>query len=95
MACVLGWGTGSTAAWMVRCLGEQVRDGGMKIKRRAQPRPALPIWPAKLAIDVISLDEAKWLDVTIDGADEYDANLNLIKRGGWCLVARKDHRDRQ
>ena len=43
----------------------------------------------EVGIEVISLDEAKWLDVTIDGADEYDANLNLIKGGGGSLLQEK------
>ena len=38
---------------------------------------------------MISLDEAKWLDITIDGADEYDGNLNLIKGGGGALLQEK------
>jgi ribose 5-phosphate isomerase A len=38
---------------------------------------------------VISLDEAKWLDLTIDGADEFDSHLNLIKGGGGALLQEK------
>ncbi len=84
----VGLGTGSTAAWMVRCLGERVREEGLKIV-------GVPtsIRTAELAmavgIKVISLDEAKWLDVTIDGADEFDQNLALIKGGGAALLQEK------
>lgn len=84
----VGLGTGSTAAWMVRCLGEMVRDGELKIS-------GVPtsIRTAELArevgINIISLDEAKWLDLTIDGADEFDNNLNLIKGGGGALLQEK------
>ena len=42
-----------------------------------------------MGINVISLDEAKWLDLTIDGADEFDADLNLIKGGGGALLQEK------
>ena len=42
-----------------------------------------------VGIKVVSLDEAKWLDVTIDGADEFDTDLNLIKGGGGALCCRK------
>lgn len=42
-----------------------------------------------LGIKVISLDEAKWLDLTIDGADEFDDELNLIKGGGGSLLQEK------
>ncbi len=84
----VGLGTGSTAAWLVRCLGEMVRDQGLRIK--GVPTSART---AKLArdvgIEVISLDEARWLDLTIDGADEYDGNLNLIKGGGGALLQEK------
>lgn len=37
----------------------------------------------------MTLDEAKWLDLTIDGADEFDADFNLIKGGGAALLQEK------
>lgn len=84
----VGLGTGSTAAWMVRCLGEMVREGGLKI--RGVPTSTRTAELAReVGIEVISLDEAKWLDVTIDGADEFDGNLNLIKGGGGALLQEK------
>ena len=84
----VGLGTGSTAAWMVRCLGELVREHGLRVT-------GIPtsIRTAELArnvgIKVVSLDEAKWLDLTIDGADEFDGDLNLIKGGGGALLQEK------
>ena len=84
----VGLGTGSTAAWMVRCLGELVRDEGLRIK--GVPTSARTAALAReVGIEVISLDEAKWLDVTIDGADEFDGDLNLIKGGGGALLQEK------
>lgn len=84
----VGLGTGSTAAWLVRCLGELVRDEGLRIK--GVPTSSRTAALARdVGIEVISLDEAKWLDITIDGADEYDANLNLIKGGGGALLQEK------
>ena len=84
----VGLGTGSTAAWMVRCLGELVRDEGLKIK--GVPTSTRTAELARdVGIEVVSLDEAKWLDVTIDGADEFDGNLNLIKGGGGALLQEK------
>ena len=84
----VGLGTGSTAAWMVRCLGDRVRNDGLKI--RGVPTSTRT---AKLArevgIEVVTLDEAKWLDLTIDGADEFDSELNLIKGGGGALLQEK------
>ncbi len=84
----VGLGTGSTAAWMVRCLGELVREDGLKI--RGVPTSTRTAELAReVGIEVVSLDEAKWLDVTIDGADEFDGNLNLIKGGGGALLQEK------
>jgi len=84
----VGLGTGSTAAWMVRCLGEMVRDDGLKIKGVPTSTRTAEL-ARQVGIQVISLDEAKWLDLTIDGADEFDANLNLIKGGGGALLQEK------
>ncbi|NBD30130.1 MAG: ribose-5-phosphate isomerase RpiA [Alphaproteobacteria bacterium] len=83
----VGLGTGSTAAWLVKCLGEKVADG---LKIRGVPTSSRTAELAReVGIEVISLDEAKWLDVTIDGADEFDGNLNLIKGGGGALLQEK------
>ena len=84
----VGLGTGSTAAWMVRCLGERVREEGLKI--RGVPTSTRTAELARqVGITVMSLDEAKWLDLTIDGADEFDLNLALIKGGGAALLQEK------
>ncbi|WP_172294012.1 ribose-5-phosphate isomerase RpiA [Pseudoruegeria sp. HB172150] len=84
----VGLGTGSTAAWMVRCLGEMVREDGLRIK--GVPTSSRTAELARsVGIDVVSLDEAKWLDLTIDGADEVDPDLNLIKGGGGALLQEK------
>ncbi|SLN19407.1 Ribose-5-phosphate isomerase A [Roseovarius litorisediminis] len=84
----VGLGTGSTAAWMVRCLGEMVREDGLKI--RGVPTSTRTAELAReVGIEVITLDEAGWLDVTIDGADEFDGKLNLIKGGGGALLQEK------
>ena len=84
----VGLGTGSTAAWMVRCLGELVREEGLKIK--GVPTSTRTAQLARdCGIQVVSLDEAKWLDLTIDGADEFDGDLNLIKGGGGALLQEK------
>lgn len=83
----LGLGTGSTAAWFVELLAEKVRDGldviGVPTSKRtgelAQAR----------GIRLTTLDSAGWLDLTIDGADEFDRDLNLIKGGGGALLREK------
>ncbi|PRY94698.1 ribose-5-phosphate isomerase [Hasllibacter halocynthiae] len=84
----VGLGTGSTAAWMVRQLGEMVREDGLRIK--GVPTSSRTAHLAReTGIEVISLDEAKWLDLTIDGADEFDGDLALIKGGGGALLQEK------
>ena len=84
----LGLGTGSTAAWMVRCLGERVREHGLKITGVATSNRTAQL-ASDLGVPIKTLDELPWLDLTIDGADEYDAKLNLIKGGGGALLQEK------
>lgn len=84
----VGLGTGSTAAWMVRCLGERVRDEGLHITGVPTSGRTAEL-ARQVGIPVMSLDEAKWLDLTIDGADEFDGKLNLIKGGGAALLQEK------
>ncbi|MEL7091518.1 MAG: ribose-5-phosphate isomerase RpiA [Pseudomonadota bacterium] len=84
----VGLGTGSTAAWLVQCLGQLVQDEGLRF--RGVPTSTRTADLAReVGIEVISLDEAKWLDLTIDGADEFDGDLNLIKGGGGALLQEK------
>ena len=84
----VGLGTGSTAAWMVRCLGERVREEGLRIT--GVPTSArTAVLARQVGIKVASLDDAKWLDLTIDGADEFDPDLALIKGGGAALLQEK------
>ncbi|SEN08276.1 ribose-5-phosphate isomerase RpiA [Palleronia pelagia] len=84
----VGLGTGSTAAWLVRCLGEMVEKDGLRIKGVPTSTRTAEL-ARSVGIDVIALDEAKWLDLTIDGADEFDNELNLIKGGGGALLQEK------
>ena len=84
----VGLGTGSTAAWLVRCLGERVRTEGLKISGVPTSTRTAEL-ARQVGIKVITLDEARWLDLTIDGADEFDTELNLIKGGGGALLQEK------
>ena len=84
----VGLGTGSTAAWMVRCLAERVRDDGLQVTCVSTSVRTADL-ARGLGLPVVGLDEVKWLDLTIDGADEFDANLNLIKGGGAALLREK------
>jgi len=84
----LGLGTGSTAAWMVRCLAERIRDEGLQVTAVATSRRTADL-ARELGVPLVGMDEVKWLDLTIDGADEFDVNLNLIKGGGAALLHEK------
>ncbi|MGR3795638.1 ribose-5-phosphate isomerase RpiA [Vannielia sp. SX4] len=84
----IGLGTGSTAAWMVRCLAEKMQEESLDIIGVPTSTRTADL-ARELDIPVTSLDEAKWLDLTIDGADEFDGELNLIKGGGGALLQEK------
>ena len=84
----VGLGTGSTAAWMVRCLAERMREEGLKVVGVPTSTRTAAL-AQSLGIPTTSLDDAKWLDLTIDGADEFDPNLALIKGGGAALLQEK------
>jgi ribose 5-phosphate isomerase A len=73
---------------MLRCLAEQVQTDGLRVTGVPTSRRTADL-AADLGIPVATLDEVKWLDLTIDGADEFDADLNLIKGGGAALLREK------
>ncbi len=83
----LGLGTGSTAAKFVEVLGERVRAG---LDVLCVPTSeATRKQAAKEGIRLATLDEEPHLDLTIDGADEIDPILTLIKGGGGALLREK------
>ncbi len=84
----VGLGTGSTAAWLVRRLGERVQQEGLRIKGVPTSTRTAQL-AREVGIEVVSLDQAGWLDLTIDGADEFDGDLNLIKGGGGAHLQEK------
>ena len=84
---VVGLGTGSTAAYFIQLLGEKVRQGlrirGIPTSDRSRELAL------SLGIPLITLDECQEIDVTVDGADEVDPQLRLIKGGGGALLREK------
>lgn len=84
----LGLGTGSTAAFMVRRLGERVRGEGLRVVGVPTSSRTADLARAE-GIRVVTLDQAGWLDITIDGADEFDGGLTLIKGGGGAHLQEK------
>ena len=83
----IGLGTGSTAAVFVALLAERVAEG---LDVTCVPTSERTADQARLlGIALATLDEEPSLDLTIDGADEYDPDLRLIKGGGGALLREK------
>jgi len=84
---VVGLGTGSTAAFFIKLLGEQVKHG---LRIRGIPTSDRSGELAmSLGIPLTTLDECQEIAVTVDGADEVDPHLRLIKGGGGALLREK------
>lgn len=84
----LGLGTGSTAAWLVKLLGAKNHLDGLQIEAAATSSQTLEL-AQSVGLRMNSLDYFGWLDLTIDGADEFDPLLSLIKGGGGALLQEK------
>jgi ribose 5-phosphate isomerase A len=84
---VVGLGTGSTAQFAVIALGERVK-AGLKIVGIPTSEQTAGLARA-VGIPLTTLDERPVIDIAIDGADEVDPNLNLIKGGGGALLREK------
>jgi ribose 5-phosphate isomerase A len=84
---VVGLGTGSTAKYFIERLGEKVKQGlrirGIASSIRSQEQAI------SLGIPITTFDECQQIDVTVDGADEVDPQLRLIKGGGGALLREK------
>src|ERR1700756_1786641 len=84
---IVGLGTGSTATIAIRLLGERVRAG---LKIRGIPSSvASRDLAAQVGIPLLTFEDVQQIDVTIDGADEFDPALNLIKGGGGAMLREK------
>lgn len=85
---VVGLGTGSTAYYMIEELGRRVKEEGLEIvgiptsKRSAEQAKSLNI-PLK------DINDVPYIDITIDGTDEFDESLTGIKGGGGALLLKK------
>ena len=84
----LGLGTGSTAAIFVRRLAQRVRDEGFALRCAATSKATAEL-AVSLGLAIEELNAIGWLDLTIDGADEVDPDLNLIKGGGGAHLREK------
>jgi ribose 5-phosphate isomerase A len=84
---IVGLGSGSTAAYAVRFLAERVR-AGLKIRGIPTSNETREL-ATSLGIPLVTLDEFQSIDVTVDGADEIDPQLQLIKGGGAAFLREK------
>lgn len=85
---VIGLGTGSTAAFVIEELGRRVREEGLKIRCVATSYQSMILArSAGMIAEPVSFHST--LDVSIDGADEIDPRLNLIKGGGGAHTMEK------
>ena len=81
---IVGLGTGSTAAWFVKALGARNLD-----IRGVPTSEATATLARHVGIDLVELDAAGQVDLTVDGADEIGPQLALIKGAGAALVREK------
>ncbi|NMO97034.1 ribose-5-phosphate isomerase RpiA [Paenibacillus lemnae] len=84
---IVGLGTGSTAYWAIQSIGARVK-AGLRIRAIATSVESQNL-AQELGIPLVSFTEIDEIDVTIDGADEADMNLQLIKGGGGALLREK------
>ncbi len=86
---VVGLGTGSTAVFALRRIAERLAEGTLTDVRGIPTSKGAAAIAAQLGIPVVGLEEHPVIDLTIDGADEVDPALNLIKGGGGALLREK------
>lgn len=86
---VVGLGAGSTALFAVRRIAELLRDGQLQSIVGVPCSLQVEKAARRLGIPVTTLEEHPVVDLTIDGADEVDPNLDLIKGGGGALQREK------
>jgi ribose 5-phosphate isomerase A len=84
----IGLGTGSTAYWAIEKIGEKVKQEGWKIKAIATSLRSEE-QARSLGIPIVDFSTVQVIDVTIDGADEVNDKLQLIKGGGGALLREK------
>jgi ribose 5-phosphate isomerase A len=85
----LGLGTGSTATHMLHVLAEALRDGRLRDIVGVPTSDAIGALARQLGVPTATLDERPQLDLALDGADEIDPSLNLIKGLGGALLREK------
>jgi ribose 5-phosphate isomerase A len=85
---VVGLGSGSTAAYVIAEIGRMIREDGLSVLGVPSSSQAF-LLAVQSGVPITTLDEHPVLDLDIDGADEVDGQLNLIKGGGGALTREK------
>jgi len=85
---VVGLGSGSTAAYVIAEIGRMIRQDGLSVLGVPSSSQAF-LLAVQSGVPLTTLDEHPVLDLDIDGADEVDRRLNLIKGGGGALTQEK------
>ncbi|MDH3365622.1 MAG: ribose 5-phosphate isomerase A [Thermoplasmata archaeon] len=85
---VVGLGSGSTASIAIRLIGQKIRDDGIDVVG-IPTSTASDLLGRAVGIRIGELDDHREVDITIDGADEVDPRLNLVKGLGGALVWEK------
>ena len=86
---IIGLGSGSTAALMIKSLADAIRSGKLKNIRGVATSFQSEVLALELDIPLIDLASVSKIDLAIDGADEVDPEFQLIKGGGACHVREK------
>jgi ribose 5-phosphate isomerase A len=85
----LGLGTGSTVSYFLAALGRRCKEGELPGIRGVPTSLRTEREASSLGIPLVTLEEVGWLDLTVDGADEVDPELDLIKGLGGALLREK------
>lgn len=86
---VVGLGSGSTSVFAIRELGERLRRGELRDIVGLPSSEVVRVEANRAGVPLASLEHPPLIDLTIDGADEVDPDLNLIKGGGGALTREK------
>jgi ribose 5-phosphate isomerase A len=86
---IVGLGTGSTAAFMIQALGDRLKSGDLKDIQGVTTSFQGEVLARDCGIPLTTLDVIDGIDIAIDGADEVDPDLNLIKGGGAAHTQEK------
>ncbi|MGL5065970.1 MAG: ribose-5-phosphate isomerase RpiA [Microcoleus sp.] len=86
---IVGLGTGSTTAYTIQALGERLKSGQLKDIKGVPTSFQSEVLAKQYGVPLTTLDEIDRIDIAIDGADEVDPHLNLIKGGGAAHTREK------